>query len=154
MLKSKQPRSRPGRALGAHLQRRRHGRASADRRTGPPSSSAPCTLDRPVRAVPPVRSCAARPRTSSYANAHTAQQQSAAVPRAVVEAIVRQLERGEVRALEAIDAMLAEEFTLRESRRIKTSLVMARLSTLGRSPASTLPSSPRSTATGSSLWPS
>ncbi len=33
-----------------------------------------------------------------------------------------------VSALEAIDAMLAEEFTLRESRRIKTSPVMARLS--------------------------
>ena len=51
------------------------------------------------------------------------------MPRAleIVDAIVRQLERGEVSALEAIDAMLAEEFTLRESRRIKTSLVMARL---------------------------
>src|SRR5205085_8190706 len=48
------------------------------------------------------------------------------MPRAleIVDAIVRQLERGEVSALEAIDAMLAEEFTLRESRRIKTSLVM------------------------------
>ena len=43
---------------------------------------------------------------------------------------MRQLERGEVSALEAIDAMLAEEFTLRESRRIKTSLVMARLSNI------------------------
>ncbi len=42
----------------------------------------------------------------------------------------RLLERGEVSALEAIDAMLAEEFTLRESRRIKTSLVMARLSNI------------------------
>jgi DNA replication protein DnaC len=54
------------------------------------------------------------------------------MPRAleIVDAIVRQLERGEVSALEAIDAMLAEEFTLRESRRIKTSLVMARLSNI------------------------
>jgi DNA replication protein DnaC len=54
------------------------------------------------------------------------------MPRAleIVDAIVRQLERGEVSALEAIDAMLAEELTLRESRRIKTSLVMARLSTI------------------------
>ena len=54
------------------------------------------------------------------------------MPRAleIVDAIVRQLERGEVSALEAIDAMLAEEFTMRESRRIKTSLVMARLSTI------------------------
>ncbi len=54
------------------------------------------------------------------------------MPRAleIVDAIVRQLERGEVSALEAIDAMLAEEFTLREGRRIKTSLVMARLSNI------------------------
>lgn len=54
------------------------------------------------------------------------------MPRAleIVDAIVRQLERGEVSALEAIDAMLAEELTLRESRRIKTFLVMARLSTI------------------------
>jgi DNA replication protein DnaC len=54
------------------------------------------------------------------------------MPRAleIVDVIVRQLERGEVSALEAIDAMLAEEFTLRESRRIKTSLVMARLSNI------------------------
>lgn len=54
------------------------------------------------------------------------------MPRAleIIDAIVRQLERGEVSALEAIDAMLAEEFTLRESRRIKTSMVMARLSNI------------------------
>jgi len=54
------------------------------------------------------------------------------MPRAleIVDAIVRQLERGEVSALEVIDAMLAEEFTLRESRRIKTSLVMATLSNI------------------------
>jgi DNA replication protein DnaC len=44
--------------------------------------------------------------------------------------VVRQLERGEVSALEAIDALLAEELTLRESRRIKTALVMARLSSI------------------------
>jgi DNA replication protein DnaC len=54
------------------------------------------------------------------------------MPRAleIIDAIVRQLERGEVSPLDAIDAMLAEELTLRESRRIKTSLVMARLSTI------------------------
>ena len=50
------------------------------------------------------------------------------MPRAleIVDTIIRQLERGEVSALEAIDAMLAEELTLRETRRIKTSLAMAR----------------------------
>ena len=54
------------------------------------------------------------------------------MPRAleIIDALVRQLERGEVSALEALDALLAEEFTLREGRRIKTSLVMARLSTI------------------------
>jgi DNA replication protein DnaC len=54
------------------------------------------------------------------------------MPRAleIVDTIIRQLERGEVSALEAIDAMLAEELTLRETRRIKTSLAMARLSTI------------------------
>src|SRR4051794_37241697 len=54
------------------------------------------------------------------------------MPRAleIVDATVRRIERGEVTALEAIDALLAEEFTLRENRRVKTALVMARLSTI------------------------
>jgi DNA replication protein DnaC len=54
------------------------------------------------------------------------------MPRAleVVDANIRQLERGEITALEAIDALLTEELTLRENRRIKTALLMARLSTL------------------------
>ena len=53
-------------------------------------------------------------------------------PRAIetLDAIVRRLEHGEMTALEAIDALLAEEFTLRENRRVKTALVMARLSTI------------------------
>ena len=44
-----------------------------------------------------------------------------------VAGAVRQLERGEVSPLDAIDTLLAEELTVRESRRIKTALVMARL---------------------------
>jgi DNA replication protein DnaC len=54
------------------------------------------------------------------------------MPRAleIVDATVRRLERGEVSALEAIDALLAEELTLRENRRVRTALVMARLSTI------------------------
>jgi DNA replication protein DnaC len=54
------------------------------------------------------------------------------MPRAleIVDATVRCLERGEVTALEAIDALLAEELTLRENRRVRTALVMARLSTI------------------------
>jgi DNA replication protein DnaC len=51
------------------------------------------------------------------------------MPRAleVLDRTVRQLERGEVSTLDAIDTLLAEELTVRESRRIKTALVMARL---------------------------
>jgi DNA replication protein DnaC len=54
------------------------------------------------------------------------------MPRAleVLDTVLRQLERGEVSPLEAIDTVLAEELTVRESRRIKTSLTMARLSTI------------------------
>ena len=54
------------------------------------------------------------------------------MPRApeILDDTVRQLERGEVSPLEALDALLAEELTLRESRRIRTALVMARLSTI------------------------
>ena len=54
------------------------------------------------------------------------------MPRAleILDVTLRQLERGEMTALEAIDTLLAEELTLRENRRIKTALVMARLSTI------------------------
>jgi DNA replication protein DnaC len=54
------------------------------------------------------------------------------MPRALemIDDTVRQLERGEVSPLEAIETLLAEELSLRESRRIKTALVMARLSTI------------------------
>src|ERR1700724_3418166 len=54
------------------------------------------------------------------------------MPRAIeiLDATGRRIERGEVNALEAIDALLAEELTLRESRRVKMALVMARLSAI------------------------
>lgn len=54
------------------------------------------------------------------------------MPRALelIDATLRQLERGELTPLEAIDALLAEEFTLRENRRVRTALVMARLATI------------------------
>ena len=54
------------------------------------------------------------------------------MPRAIeiLDATLRRLERGEMTALEAVDALLSEELTLRENRRIKTALVMARLSTI------------------------
>jgi DNA replication protein DnaC len=52
------------------------------------------------------------------------------MPRAleVLDHVVRQLERGEVSAVEAMDTLLAEELSLREGRRIKAALQMARLS--------------------------
>ena len=54
------------------------------------------------------------------------------MPRALeaLDAVIQQLERGQVSAIEAIDSLLAEEFTLREGRRIKAALQMARLSTV------------------------
>jgi DNA replication protein DnaC len=54
------------------------------------------------------------------------------MPRAIeiLDATVRRIERGEMNALEAIDALLAEELTLRENRRVKMAPVMARLSAI------------------------
>ena len=51
------------------------------------------------------------------------------MPRALeaLDDLVRQLERGELSALEAIEVLLAEERTLREGRRIKVALQMANL---------------------------
>ena len=52
------------------------------------------------------------------------------MPRAleVLDQVVRQLERGEIGAVDAMDTLLAEELGLREGRRIKAALQMARLS--------------------------
>ena len=44
----------------------------------------------------------------------------------IVDVILRRIEHGEVSTLEAIDLLLSEELTLRETRRVKTALVMAR----------------------------
>jgi DNA replication protein DnaC len=54
------------------------------------------------------------------------------MPRAIeiLDATVRRIERGEMNALEAIDTLLTEELTLRENRRVKMALVMARLSAI------------------------
>jgi DNA replication protein DnaC len=51
------------------------------------------------------------------------------MPRAleVLDHTIRQLERGEIGALEAIDALLGEELSLREGRRVKAALKMGRL---------------------------
>jgi len=54
------------------------------------------------------------------------------MPRALetLDHVVQQLERGQITAIEAIEALLAEEITIRESRRIKAALQMARLATI------------------------
>jgi DNA replication protein DnaC len=54
------------------------------------------------------------------------------MPRAleVLDHTMQQLERGEIGAVEAIDTLLAEEFTGREGPRVKAALRMARLSTI------------------------
>jgi DNA replication protein DnaC len=54
------------------------------------------------------------------------------MPRALeaLEGIIQQLERGQLGAIEAIDILLAEEITVREGRRIKAALQMARLATI------------------------
>jgi DNA replication protein DnaC len=51
------------------------------------------------------------------------------MPRAleILDHIVRQLERGEISPLEAVDALLGEELTLREGRRVRAALKMGRL---------------------------
>ena len=52
------------------------------------------------------------------------------MPRAleILDATVRRIERGEVSPLEAVDLLLVEELTLRESRRVRMALQMAKLS--------------------------
>ena len=54
------------------------------------------------------------------------------MPRALeaLDTVVQQLERGQIGAIEAIDTLLAEEITVREGRRIKAALQMARLATI------------------------
>jgi DNA replication protein DnaC len=54
------------------------------------------------------------------------------MPRAleVLDATVRRIEQGEIDGIEALDQLLVEELTIRENRRVKTALVMARLNTI------------------------
>lgn len=54
------------------------------------------------------------------------------MPRALeaLDATLRRIEQGEIDGLEAFDQLLVEELTLRESRRIKAALMMARLTAI------------------------
>jgi DNA replication protein DnaC len=45
----------------------------------------------------------------------------------LLEQTVRQIERGEITALDALDTLLAEELTLRQNRRVKMALMTARI---------------------------
>lgn len=77
------------------------------------------------------------------------------MPRALeaLDNVVRRIEKGEIAALEAIDILLSEEFTLRENSRIKTALRMGRLATIKALAGFDFSFQPRSTATGSSRSP-
>jgi hypothetical protein len=48
----------------------------------------------------------------------------------VLDVTLRGIERGEIGAVEAIDALLTEELTMRENRRIRMAVLMARLSAI------------------------
>src|SRR4029453_1199467 len=54
------------------------------------------------------------------------------MPRAleVLDATIRRIEQGEIDGIGALDQILIEELTLRENRRIKTALLLARLTTI------------------------
>ena len=54
------------------------------------------------------------------------------MPRAleVLDATIRRIEQGEIDGIEALDQLLVEELTVRESRRIKTALTLGRLTTV------------------------
>jgi hypothetical protein len=54
------------------------------------------------------------------------------MPRALeaLDAVIQQIERGQIGAIEAIDTLLAEEITMRQRRRIRAALQMARLTTI------------------------
>jgi DNA replication protein DnaC len=54
------------------------------------------------------------------------------MPRALemLDATFRKIEQGEIDAIEALDHLLVEEVTIRENRRVKTALLLARLTTI------------------------
>ena len=127
------------RLIGRLRRRRADGRPMAS----PSSSAAPATRSPAARSTSTKPSADASPAREARNDRHAEIVPSVVdrikqtlvglkMPRAIeiLDATVRRLERGEMTALEAIDALLAEELTLRENRRIKTALVMARLSTI------------------------
>jgi hypothetical protein len=47
----------------------------------------------------------------------------------MLDTTFRKIEQGEIDAIEALDRLLVEELTIRENRRVKTALLVARLTT-------------------------
>jgi len=82
---------------------------------------------------------AAQPETSIERIRHSLVSQR--MPRALetLDGLVQQIECGQISPIEAIDTLLAQEITVREERRIKAALQMARLATV-------------KTLTGFDLW--
>jgi hypothetical protein len=48
----------------------------------------------------------------------------------VLDATLRRIEQGQINGIEALDQLLIEELTVRENRRIKTALTLARLTAI------------------------
>ena len=48
----------------------------------------------------------------------------------MLDTVFRKIEQGEIDAIEALDHLLVEEVTIRENRRVKTALLLARLTTI------------------------
>lgn len=66
--------------------------------------------------------------------------------------MVRRIEQGEIDGITALHEILTEELTLRENRRVKTALLVARLTTIKTLAGLTSPFSPPSTGSGSWRW--
>ena len=100
------PRRRPCRSSLARLLRRRR---PPSRRPGRRSMSAPSVIERVKTTLVALK-----------------------MPRAleVLDVTLRGIERGEIGAVEAIDALLTEELTTRENRRVRMAVQMARLSAI------------------------
>ena len=76
------------------------------------------------------------------------------MPRAleVLDVTLRGIERGEIGAVEAIDALLTEELTIRENRRVKMAVQMAKLSAIKTLAGFDFYSLPAPRSTGTASW--
>ena len=123
------PRRRPSEACPRYHARRRSRRSPFSRllRSGRP---APGGSGR--RSYERTRRRLNRPRAPAVIDRVKRNLVGLKMPRAleILDVTLRGIERGEITALEAIDTLLTEELTLRENRRVKMALQMARLSAI------------------------